>query len=158
MRTDSQDRRLCSAHTKAGTECRAPAIAGGLVCRMHGGSAPQVKDKARGVVLADLINPALLVLRDTLNDDKAPAAVKVRAALGILRQVRPHTTGPAQSSRGRSRHRCRSSPSRRPDEPVTSTVSRHDRPRTQPHPLDRFLTGSLGPGLTVLVFSEQPTA
>ena len=51
---------------------------------MHGGSAPHVKDKAHGVVLADLINPALLVLRDTLNDDKAPAAVKVRAALGIL--------------------------------------------------------------------------
>ena len=51
---------------------------------MHGGSAPQVKDKAHGVVLADVINPALLVLRDTLNDDRAPAAVKVRAALGIL--------------------------------------------------------------------------
>jgi hypothetical protein len=32
----------CGATTRDGGRCKAPAIAGGLVCRRHGGAAPQV--------------------------------------------------------------------------------------------------------------------
>lgn len=38
---------LCTAHSKrTGKPCTQPAIRGGSVCRMHGGSAPQVKAAA----------------------------------------------------------------------------------------------------------------
>jgi len=36
----------CGAATRNGGRCQAPAIEGGLVCRKHGGSAPQVALKA----------------------------------------------------------------------------------------------------------------
>lgn len=36
----------CTAHRRDGEECQAPAIPGGLVCRRHGGAAPQVAIKA----------------------------------------------------------------------------------------------------------------
>lgn len=83
-RTDSQGRRLCTAHTTRGTACRAPAITGATVCRSHGGSAPQVKKKAHEVVLNDLIGPAILKLSDLMNDPDVPAAVQLRAAAEIL--------------------------------------------------------------------------
>ncbi|MGH9345059.1 MAG: terminase small subunit [Terriglobia bacterium] len=39
--------RKCSAKSKqSGARCKQPAIAGGTVCRWHGGAAPQVKRKA----------------------------------------------------------------------------------------------------------------
>lgn len=46
----------CKAKTAAGVPCKNPAILGGLVCRNHGGSAPQVK-RAAQERLADLIDP-----------------------------------------------------------------------------------------------------
>jgi len=39
-------KRTCTGTTKAGTPCKRPPIAGALVCRVHGGAAPQVKAKA----------------------------------------------------------------------------------------------------------------
>lgn len=37
----------CTARSKrSGIRCKRPPIAGGTVCRMHGGAAPQVKAKA----------------------------------------------------------------------------------------------------------------
>ena len=36
----------CRAKAKTGSQCKKDAIAGGLVCRSHGGSAPAVKAKA----------------------------------------------------------------------------------------------------------------
>ena len=41
----------CSATRRDGQPCQAPAIAEGLVCRRHGGAAPQVAIKARYVQL-----------------------------------------------------------------------------------------------------------
>lgn len=49
--------RRCSARSKTtGKTCTRPAIRGGMVCRYHGGAAPQVQAKARER-LADLIDP-----------------------------------------------------------------------------------------------------
>lgn len=40
-------RERCSATRRDGQPCQAPAIEGGLVCRRHGGGAPQVQITAR---------------------------------------------------------------------------------------------------------------
>jgi hypothetical protein len=55
--------RRCRARRKSGKPCGNPPMAGGFVCRMHGGSAPQVK-RAAAQRLADLIDPDR-VLRET---------------------------------------------------------------------------------------------
>jgi hypothetical protein len=53
---------ICTAHSKrTGKPCTKPAISGGNVCRMHGGSAPQVKAAAMRR-LAELVDPALKYL------------------------------------------------------------------------------------------------
>jgi hypothetical protein len=39
--------KLCSARRQNGTACKAYAIVGGRVCRMHGGAAPQVVNAAK---------------------------------------------------------------------------------------------------------------
>jgi hypothetical protein len=49
-------KRRCKAHSRSGKQCGNAPIMGGMVCRMHGGSAPQVKRKA-AERLADLIDP-----------------------------------------------------------------------------------------------------
>lgn len=40
------ERERCSAHRRDGEQCGAKAIKGGTVCRVHGGSAPQVRRNA----------------------------------------------------------------------------------------------------------------
>jgi len=58
-REDTRPRKLregrdeCAAHRRDGGRCRAPAVAGALVCRRHGGSAPQVQIAARHHVLLE---------------------------------------------------------------------------------------------------------
>jgi hypothetical protein len=43
--------RKCRARRKDGQPCHCYAIVGGYVCRMHGGAAPQVRQKARERVI-----------------------------------------------------------------------------------------------------------
>jgi hypothetical protein len=43
---------VCKAKRTNGQKCKAQAITGGKVCRVHGGSAPQVKASARLRILA----------------------------------------------------------------------------------------------------------
>lgn len=45
-------RRLCVAHHRDGTPCRAWAIKGGTVCWTHGGRTPSIKNAARRRVMA----------------------------------------------------------------------------------------------------------
>ncbi len=83
-RTDAQGRRLCTATTRAGNPCRSPAILGGMVCRMHGGSSPQAKAAAHEVKLNELVGPAMMLLRDLIRDEDAPPAVRLTAARDVL--------------------------------------------------------------------------
>lgn len=46
-------RQQCEAHRRDGHRCSAPAIPGGWVCRVHGGSAPQVRSAARRILLLE---------------------------------------------------------------------------------------------------------
>lgn len=62
---------LCKAKTSGGKPCKAQAIRGGTVCRVHGGSAPQVVAAARLRILqaadpaaARLVSIALAKGRD----------------------------------------------------------------------------------------------
>ena len=48
----------CTARNRSGSQCGLPAFPGATVCRMHGGSAPQVRQKACERILA-AAEPAL---------------------------------------------------------------------------------------------------
>ncbi len=84
MRSDAAGRRLCTATTRQGNPCKAPAVTGAMVCRMHGGSSPQVKEKAHRLVLEELVGPALVRLKQLVEDDSTPAAVQLGAVRDIL--------------------------------------------------------------------------
>lgn len=82
-RYDDQNRRLCHAKSqRSGELCRAPAMAGQRVCRVHGGSTPQAKQAAK-LRLASLVNPAIGTLaREMTRADRS--ADRQRAANSIL--------------------------------------------------------------------------
>lgn len=69
---------LCSARRKDGTPCTAHPIRGATVCRMHGGSAPQVKEAA-AKRLREGVMPMLATLYRLANDDSLPPAVQLAA-------------------------------------------------------------------------------
>ena len=78
------DSRRCSAKAhRTGERCKAPAILGGTVCRVHGGATPVVKKAAKERLLA-LLDPALAALHKILTDPNADDSVKVRAAIATL--------------------------------------------------------------------------
>ena len=74
----------CKATNRQGEPCGQPAIRGGTVCRYHGGAAPQVAAAAARRVLEALIAPALIQLREILEQDDTPPAVRLRAIRDIL--------------------------------------------------------------------------
>lgn len=78
------DSRRCTATAnRTGERCKAPAIKGHQVCRVHGGASPQVIKTAKERLL-ELVDPALAALHAILSDETTDDPVKVRAALGIL--------------------------------------------------------------------------
>lgn len=73
----------CKAHSpRTGKRCRQKAIRGASVCKMHGGSAPQVRAAAQARILA-LVNPALNAVADCLEVDQ-PLVIRLAAARDIL--------------------------------------------------------------------------
>ena len=53
LRKLRKGRDQCTAHRRDGEQCLAPAVAGALVCRRHGGGAPQVQIAARHFALME---------------------------------------------------------------------------------------------------------
>lgn len=82
----------CTATTRSGKPCSGPAITGGTVCRMHGGSAPQVKAAARERLMA--LQPlAIQTLNALLQRDEFPTV-----QLGAARDVLDRTEGKAKET------------------------------------------------------------
>lgn len=80
--THLSDDRQCTAHsTRTGERCRQRAIRGGSVCRTHGGSAPQVRQKAQERLLA-LVEPAIARLSELLAQKRDH-----KVALGAARDI-----------------------------------------------------------------------
>ena len=78
-----QDRTRCKAKTRSGRRCKNPPILAGTVCRMHGGSAPQVKEAAQRRLVA-MILPALAELHDVLRKPDTSDADRLRAIKEVL--------------------------------------------------------------------------
>jgi len=73
----------CTAKSKrTGKPCTRRAIAGGNVCQVHGGAAPQVK-KAAALRLAELVDPAIGVVARSLRQRKDPR-LALHAAKDVL--------------------------------------------------------------------------
>lgn len=73
----------CSAKSKqTGVQCKNYAIAGGTVCRFHGGAIPSVRRKA-ALRLASLVDPAIATLgREMVKAEKS--SDRIRAAAEVL--------------------------------------------------------------------------
>lgn len=76
----------CVAHRQDGEPCRAHAIHGGTVCRVHGGSAPQVKRKA-AERLAEVRDAAITKLLEYIQGGKVDEKVALEAALKLTQLV-----------------------------------------------------------------------
>ena len=77
-------KRPCHAHRTDGEPCKAQAIKGMQVCRVHGGSSPQAKQANARRMLAELVGPALTQLKTIVDNPKTPPAVKLAAVRDIL--------------------------------------------------------------------------
>jgi hypothetical protein len=83
----------CTAKGKHSKKpCKNPAIAGGFVCRMHGGSAPQVKMAARERLM-NLQPLAIQTLHNLLHREEFPTV-----QLGAAKDVLDRTEGKAAES------------------------------------------------------------
>ena len=76
---------ICRAKRSNGQPCKAQAIKGGTVCRVHGGAAPQVKRKAKERLLA-LVDPALATLSRLVEQKKDN-----KSALGAANSILDRT-------------------------------------------------------------------
>lgn len=81
-RSSSGKKQVCGKKTRAGTPCQKSPIKGGTVCRLHGGSAPQVKRAAK-LRLLELVDPAIATLARIMatSDNEA---LRLKAADSIL--------------------------------------------------------------------------
>lgn len=81
-RSSSGKKTICGKRTRAGTPCQKSPIKGGTVCRLHGGSAPQVKRAAK-LRLLELVDPAIATLARIMatSDNEA---LRLKAADSIL--------------------------------------------------------------------------
>lgn len=82
----------CSAHSsRTGNPCGRNAIAGGTVCKTHGGSSPQVQRKAAERLeearqeMLEMLNPALARLRELLSAESE--SVQLAAVKDLLDRI-----------------------------------------------------------------------
>jgi hypothetical protein len=83
-RVDDHNRVLCSAHaSRTGELCRAPAMHGQQVCRLHGGGTRASKAKAK-LRLAGLVDPAIATLAKEMVNPDTTSRARQSAANSIL--------------------------------------------------------------------------
>jgi len=79
---------VCTAKAKStGKRCRNPTVPGATVCRIHGGSAPQVRAAAARRILEALVGPALVEMRRLIDENTiatVPDSVRFAAVRDIL--------------------------------------------------------------------------
>lgn len=82
MDAQTPQTRRCKATNRAGEQCKKAPMKGGMVCRAHGGAAPQTRKKA-ALRLLELIDPAIATLaREMTMADKS--SDRLKAADSIL--------------------------------------------------------------------------
>ena len=69
----------CNGTLQSGKRCRREAIAGSVVCEIHGGLAPQVRRRAAERVLLSA-DEAIQVIKSFIGDPTVPAGVRLKAA------------------------------------------------------------------------------
>ena len=76
----------CTAKSsQSGERCKRAAIKGGKVCMMHGGKAPQVRNKAEArLALERALDPAIRELFRILNAKSVPDQVKRQMVDSVL--------------------------------------------------------------------------
>ena len=80
----------CSARARgSGQQCKRPAIKGGTVCRLHGGSAPQVIKKARER-FNDLVDP-MINITEKMMKDAEEGKLTVQEQLALVKFVADRT-------------------------------------------------------------------
>lgn len=84
-RIDEYGRLLCHATARNGEPCNGAAVTGMKVCRMHGGSSPQARNRAK-LRLAELVDPAIGTLARVMtnSDGQSTPGDRLRAANSIL--------------------------------------------------------------------------
>jgi hypothetical protein len=92
---------VCKAKTSRGAPCKAQAMAGGRVCRVHGGSAPQVIAAARHRLLmaCDPVAARLIEIAKSKKTETKDAIVACREILnraGVGAQPVPDVPGASQ--------------------------------------------------------------
>jgi hypothetical protein len=81
------DSRRCKAKAhRTGDRCKAPAMIGQQVCRVHGGATPGAIKSAKERLL-ELADPAIAALSKIVRDVNTEDAVRLRAALGVLDRI-----------------------------------------------------------------------
>ena len=79
--------RRCTAKAhRTGERCRAAAIKGGTVCRVHGGATPAVREKAQERLMA-MVEPALTRLQKIVRDPATTDADALRAVREVLNRT-----------------------------------------------------------------------
>jgi len=75
---------MCHAHSsRTGAPCRNHAIAGGVVCRAHGGAVPNVRAAAERRIQS-LVLPALATIAQAIKAFDSEPAVALAAARDLL--------------------------------------------------------------------------
>ena len=92
---------VCTAKRSGGQPCKAYAINGGSVCRVHGGAAPQVLDAARRRLLAAADPVAARLISIALNKKtKHPDAMAAIREVLNRAGLTPVAAGPAAPDNG----------------------------------------------------------
>ena len=90
VRFDEQSRMLCKAKRRDGELCKAPAVTGMRVCKLHGAKSPQAKQAAR-IRFADMAAPAMaktfqLMMNANSENTQLSAASSILDRTGYGRQ------------------------------------------------------------------------